>query len=179
MKKLIALCGVLLTLVVCSTGVFAAASTPEISVDIVSPSSIESKPVYNGDVQIVVKNLTDTEITNLECYLTVVDMTHKYSVPVDEVGLQAYQLREIASLPAHGETTVTIPIKVLYVGTFKFTASVMNDTKDYVITSAPLTAEMIALSKINKTFVTAVAIGTPIVLALGALFIVKHKKKQQ
>jgi len=169
---------VLLFLFSCSGAAFAAEapSAPEISVAITNPSAIEGKPVYNTDIQIAVKNLTDHEIKGLVCYLMIVDVGREQTYPVDEFGPQAYQTRAIESLPAHSEYTVTIPVKITYVGLFKFSASVMNMEKNYIVTADPLTVHMIATSKLNKTLVIAVAAVVPLAAA-GLTFILYRRRR--
>jgi hypothetical protein len=68
MKKIISLLFVMLLLCFSSISVFAASDTssaPEMSVTITSPTSIESKPICEENIEITVKNLTDHELTNL------------------------------------------------------------------------------------------------------------------
>lgn len=151
-------------------------STPEISVAITDPVVIEGKPVYNTDIQITIHNLTDHEIDGLVCYLMIVDVNREQTYPVDEFGPQAYQTRTIESLPAYSEYTVTIPVKIMYVGLFKFSASVMNMDKNYVVTADPLTVHMIATSKLNKALVIAVAAVVPLITA-GFIFTLYRRRK--
>jgi len=183
MKRLVTALLVIFTMSFCMARALAAESTletsaPEISATITSPTYIEGKPVYDADIQIVVKNLTDHEIKNLSCFLMVADVGKQMTLPVDEFGSKAYQTRIIDSLPANSETTVTIPVGIIYVGTFKISASVMDMEKNYIVTAAPLTVEMIITSKINKTLVMAVSAIVPIFLALGTLYLSKRKRKK-
>lgn len=183
MKKIISLFCVVFIFFTSSINVFAAESAQvkpytEISVEITSPTYIESKPKHDANIEIKVKNLTDKEITGLDCYLIVVDMGKKMSLNVDEFGSNAYQTRRIESLAPNSECIVSIPISIIYVGNFKLTASVMNAEKNYVITSDPLTAEMIATSKLNKPVVVTIAIIMPIILGIGALLLTKRKSRK-
>jgi len=54
----------------------------------------------------------------------------------------------------------------------------MNAEKNYVITSDPLTAEMIATSKLNKPIVVTAAIIIPIILGIVTLLLTKRKSKK-
>lgn len=180
MKKIISLLFVVLLLCFSSMSVFAASDTtsePEMSVTITSPTSIESKPICEENIEITVKNLTDHELTNLAAYLMILDEGRNMTYPVDEFGQNAYQTRNIASIPGNGEVKVTIPVKITYVGNFKFNVSVINyDNNDYVTTSNTLSVKMIENSKMNKSIVMAVAVVVPIVLACVVFIIVKRKK---
>ena len=179
MKKIISLLFVVLLLCFSSISVFAASdatSEPEMSVTITSPTSIEGKPICEENIEITVKNLTNHELTNLAAYLMILDEGRNMTYPVDEFGQNAYQTRNIASIPENGEVKVTIPVKITYVGNFKFNVSVINYNNDYVTTSNALSVKMIENSKINKVVVMSVAVVIPIVLTGVALIIVKRKK---
>jgi hypothetical protein len=179
MKKIISLLFVMLLLCFSSISVFAASDTssaPEMSVTITSPTSIESKPICEENIEITVKNLTDHELTNLAAYLMILDEGRNMTYPVDEFGQNAYQTRNITSIPENGEVKVTIPVKITYVGNFKFNVSVINYNNDYVTTSNTLSVKMIENSKMNKAIVMAVAVVVPIVLACVVFIIVKRKK---
>lgn len=179
MKKIIPLLFVVLLLCFSSMSVFAASDTssqPEMSVTITSPTSIESKPICEENIEITVKNLTDHELTNLAAYLMILDEGRNMTYPVDEFGQNAYQTRNIASIPENGEVKVTIPVKITYVGNFKFNVSVINYNNDYVTTSNTLSVKMIENSKMNKAIVMTVAAVIPIALTCVALIIVKRKK---
>lgn len=179
MKKIISLLFVMLLLCFSSISVFAVSDTssaPEMSVTITSPTSIESKPICEENIEITVKNLTDHELTNLAAYLMILDEGRNMTYPVDEFGQNAYQTRNITSIPENGEVKVTIPVKITYVGNFKFNVSVINYNNDYVTTSNTLSVKMIENSKMNKAIVMAVAVVVPIVLACVVFIIVKRKK---
>ena len=179
MKKIISLLFVVLLLCFSSMSVFAASDTkpePEMSVTITSPTSIESKPICEENIEITVKNLTDHELTNLAAYLMILDEGRNMTYPVDEFGQNAYQTRNIASIPENGEVKVTIPVKITYVGNFKFNVSVINYNNDYVTTSNTLPVKMIENSKMNKAVVMVVAAVVPFALACVVFIIVKRKK---
>lgn len=115
---------------------------------------------------------------NLSCYLTIVDADRKQTYPVDEFGEAACQTREIASL-APGETAaVSIPVRVMYVGEFRFTASVINYETGAVITSGALSAAMTAVSNLNKTLVMAVAAVVPVILPAIAIPLTRKRGKK-
>lgn len=106
---------------------------------------------------------------NLSCYLTIVDVGRKQMYPLDEFVEEAYQTREIASL-APGETAaVSIPVRVMYVGEFRFTASVINYETGAVKTSDALSVAMTAVTNLNKTLVMAVAAVVPVILPAIAI----------
>ena len=181
MKKIIIIFLCLIFCFFCLTTITYAAdieSAQEISVTIIDPAVIEGKPVYNADIKISVKNLTNNEIKGLVCYLMIVDVERQQTYPVDEFGPDAYQTRIIESLRAHSEYTVTIPVKILYVGLFKFSASVMNLDKNYTVTADPLTVHMVAASKLNKTLVITTASIVPLFVAgIAVVLYWKRRKK--
>lgn len=167
MKKICSVFAALLLLVICAVPALAASipATQDIGVEITSPSGIEGKPVYNADIEITVKNLTDHEVKNLICYLMIVDLGRNMTYPVDEFGTEAYQTREIASLPVNGECTVVIPVKITYVGHFQFSASVTDLENNRTVTADPLSVNMIAVSELNKPLVISVAVLVPLLIA--------------
>lgn len=178
MKKLCLVFAVLLVLAYCTVPVSAASNSAvqDIGVEITSPSGIEDKPVYNADIEITVKNMTDHEIKNLICYLMIVDLGRNMTYPVDEFGTEAYQTRSIASLPAHGECTVVIPVKILYVGQFQFSASVTALENNHTVTADPLSVHMIAVSELNKPLVISVAVVLPLLIAGYAVLHTRRRK---
>lgn len=176
MKRWISLLLVVLLFALLFTGAAAASSTPEVDVAIVSPQSFEGLPAYHADFQIRITNLTDHELRDLTCYLIIVDMSHGMSIPVDEFGADAYQVRQIESIPAGSSVTVTIPVSIFYVGVFKFTASVLNEQANYTVTSDPVTANMLITSQMNKTLVLAVAVAVPLALGLTSFTLTRRKK---
>ena len=180
MKKIISLIFVMLLICFSSVSVFAASdksSDLEMSVTITSPTSIESKPICEANIEITVKNLTDHELTNLASYLMILDAGRNMTYPVDEFGQDAYQTRNIASIPVGGEAKITIPVKITYVGDFKFNVCVINyDNNDSVVSSNTLAVKMIENSKMNKALVMAVAAVVPVALACVVFIIVKRKK---
>lgn len=167
MKKICFVFVSLLILAYCTVPAFAASdpATQDIGVEITSPASIEGKPVYNADIEITVKNKTDHEIKNLICYLMIVDLGRNMTYPVDEFGTEAFQTRSITSIPAHGEYTVVIPVKILYVGQFQFSASVTDLENNHTFTADPLSVNMIAVSELNKPLVISVAVILPLLVA--------------
>lgn len=167
MKKICSVFAALLLLTCCAVPALAvsAPATQDIGVEITSPSGIEGKPVYNTDIEITVKNLTDHEVKNLICYLMIVDLGRNMTYPVDEFGMEAYQTRKIASLPAYGESTVVIPVKITYVGQFQFSASVTDLENNRTVTADPLSVNMIAVSELNKPLVISVAVVVPVLIA--------------
>lgn len=148
----------------------------DIGVGITSPSPIEGKPVYNADIEITVKNRTGHEIKNLICYLMIVDLGRDMTYPVDEFGQEAYQTRKITSLPPQGECTVVIPVRILYVGHFQFSASVTDLENNHTFTADPLNVNMIALSELNKPLVLFVAAALPLLVA-GSVILHTHRRK--
>ncbi|ABX41844.1 hypothetical protein [Lachnoclostridium phytofermentans] len=178
MKKICSVIVSLLILANCAVPAFAATNpiAQNIGVEITSPTSIEGKPVYNADIEITVKNMTDHEISNLICYLMIVDLGRDMTYPVDEFGTEAYQTRSITSLPAHGECIVVIPVKILYVGHFQFSASVTDLENNHTVTADPLSVNMIAVSELNKPLVVSVAVVIPLLIAGYVILHTNHRK---
>ena len=126
MKKLISMFAAVLLLVCSAVPAFAAGAPEEVSVVINSPTAVEDKPVYETDLDITVTNTTDHTLNNLVCYLSIVDVDRGFSYNVDEFGANAYQTRPIVSLAAGASASVVVPVKVTYVGQFKFLISAVN-----------------------------------------------------
>ena len=181
MKKIITFTLTVLMLLALAAPSFAAGAqadaSPEVSVTIVSPKSIDSVPIYEDNIVICVKNLTDRTLTNLDCFLMIVDKGRGETYPVDEFGENAYQTRSIDSLAPGVETTITIPVRVMYVGDFRFTASVIDYNNNSIITGDAIDVLMTATSKLNKTLVMTVSAVVPLVLAIGVFLLTKGKKK--
>ncbi|MGC4020187.1 MAG: hypothetical protein QM793_13835 [Muricomes sp.] len=178
MKRICSIVIFFLISVYCTVPVFAASPSAgqDIGVEISSPESIEGKPVYSTDIEITVKNRTDHEIKNLICYLMIVDLGREMTYPVDEFGMEAYQTRSIASIAAHGECKVVIPVKILYVGNFQFSASVTDLENNHTVTADPLSVTMIAVSELNKPLVIAVAAIVPLLIA-G--YVILHTRRRK
>lgn len=178
MKKICALISVLLLLCICAAPALAAGGKNEnVKVEITSPASIDSVPVHDDSIQVAVTNTGREALKDLACYLTIVDMGRGQTYPVDEFGENAYQTRNIASLAPGEKTVVTIPVRVMYVGRFHFTASVMDYKTNQVFSSDAVNVTMSATSDLNKTLVMAVSGAVPAVLAAAAVLLTKGKTK--
>lgn len=179
MKKLLTIFAVLLVLCLNALPALAveAPATQDISVAITSPVNISDVPIHNDDIEITVTNNGKTTYRDLSCYLTIVDAGRSQTYPVDEFGENAYQTRMIASLAPGEQTVVTIPVRVMYVGQFRFTASVMDYATNQVYTGAALNVMMTATSNLNKNLVMLVAAIMPVVLAAAAFLLSKGKTK--
>lgn len=179
MKKMISFFAALLFMCVTAVPALAsdapAAGGSDLKVEIASPSAIDSVPIHEDAIEIKVSNEGNEAYDRLACYLTIVDVGRRQTYPVDEFGEEAYQTREIASL-APGETaTVLIPVRVMYVGEFRFTASVIDYETGAVITSDALPVTMAAVSNLNKALVMAVAAIVPVIL-LGIAIVLTKKR---
>lgn len=183
MKRIITLAVTVLMMLSLTIPAFAAetqsVSSPEVSVTVTSPKSIDSVPIFEDNIVIYVKNLTDRTLSDLACFLMIVDKGRGETYPVDEFGENAYQTRSIDSLAPGEETTVTIPVRVMYVGDFRFTASVIDYTNNSVITGDAIDVKMTATSKLDKTLVMVVSAVVPVALAIGAFLLTKGKKKKK
>lgn len=179
MKKIISIFAALLFM--CSAAVSAlspdafAANDGDLKVEIVSPSAINSVPIHEVTIEIKVTNKGNKTYNNLSCYLTIIDVGRKQTYPVDEFGEKAYQTREIASLAPNETATVLIPVRIMYVGEFRFTASVINYGTGEVLTGKALSVDMTAVSSLNKTLVMVVSSIVPAVL-LGIAVVLTKKR---
>jgi hypothetical protein len=142
-------------IIILPTTVFALGDS-DITVKIISPTRIESTPAHDDIIKISVKNNTTNEIKNLGCYLTIVDVGRSQTYPVDEFGEEAYQTRNISLMPGE-KTEVSIPVKILYIGNFKFTASVINFDTNYIYSAEALNVVMKSNSNMNKQLVMSFA----------------------
>lgn len=179
MKKLITVFAVLLVLCLNALPALAveAPASQDISVAITSPVSISDVPIHNDNIEITVTNNGTTTYKDLSCYLTIVDVGRGQTYPTDEFGENAYQTRKITSLAPGEQTVVVIPVRVMYVGQFRFTASVMDYATNQVYTGNALNVTMTATSNLNKSLVMLVAAIVPIVLAAAAFLLSKGKTK--
>lgn len=177
MKKIISVFAVLLLFACSTVSAFAAQSPQEVNVMINSPSAVEDKPVYETNLDITVTNTTDHTLNNLICYLSIVDADRGFTYNVDEFGDNAYQTRSIDSLAAGKSTNIVIPVKVTYVGQFKFLVSVINRDTGATSTSDALSVHMIATSHLNNTLVLTVAIIVPLAIILGVFILINRRKQ--
>ena len=160
-----------------SAGVLAAEGAKEagVSVEIVSPDRIESVPIYEGDVEIAVTNLSDIEQTNLNCFLTVVDEERKQSFPMDEFGPDSYQTRTIESLLPGETATIRIPLRVMYVGNFQLVANVVDYEANRVFAASSLPVCMISGTNLHRGLVIGVSAAIPVLLT-GATLVLERKR---
>lgn len=182
MKKIILVFAVLLLMCIMTVPTLAAdvstTNNNNLKVEIVSPSSIDSVPIYEDMIKIKITNEGNTTYNKLSCYLTIVDKGRNQTYPVDEFGEDAYQTREINSLAPGESTTVLIPVRIMYVGQFRFTASVINYETGSVTTSDALSVTMTATSNLNKTLVMVVASIVPVILLGIAVLLTKKRGKK-
>ena len=149
----------------------------DIQVAITSPFSIESVPVHDDTVEITVKNISQQAYTNLSCYLTVVDVGRKQTYPVDEFGENAYQTRAITELLPGSTEVIKIPVHILYVGDFRFTASVADSETKQIVTGNALIVKMTAVSNLDRGIVMKTAVCVPVAVA-GLAFILTRRRKR-
>ena len=126
-------------------------NSPDVTVHIASPANIEMKPIYTGDITIKITNNSAADIPNMICYISIVDVGRGLSYNVDEFGPQAYQSRDV-SLAAGETVTVVIPVKVVYVGDFRFSVTAIDLDSGTAYTSEPLTVNLICSSNWYKSF---------------------------
>jgi hypothetical protein len=150
-----------------------------ISVEIVSPSSIDSVPVHDDVIKVRITNNSSQTLYHLASYLTIVDVGRKQTYPVDEFGENAYQTRAIDSLAPGEKLVIDYPVHIMYVGQFCFTASVIQYDSNQVTTSDAVNVTMKAVSNLNRPLVYSVAGIVPIVLAGGAFLVTKGKTKKE
>lgn len=144
----------------------APADTPrDLSVEIVSPAQISASPVHYDDIVIRVTNTGSAAANDLHCFLTVLDIGREQTLPVDEFGADAYQSRIIDSLAPGQSVDITIPVRIMYVGDFRFTATVCDSASNALYTGPAISVNMLAVSSMNKTLVIAAAVCIPLILA--------------
>ncbi len=147
-----------------------------VSVEIISPESISASPIHYDDIVIRVTNNTAETMSGLRCFLTVLDVGRSQTLPVDEFGTDAFQSRTIDSLAAGESVDVTIPVRIMYVGDFRFTATVADCETNTLYTGPAISVDMTAVSSMNKTLVIAAAIGMPLVLAAAAFVLTRSRR---
>ncbi len=175
MKKLLCLTAVLLLLAACAFPVLADSAEP-ISVEIISPESISANPVHHDNIVIRVTNNSDKAYSNLHCFLTVLDVGRTQTLPVDEFGADAFQSRIIESLEPGQSTGITIPVRIMYVGDFRFTATVADCESNQLYTCPAISVDMLAVSTMNKPLVIGAAAGVPVLLAAAAFFLTRSRR---
>lgn len=149
----------------------------DIKVEIISPDSIESNPIYDGTVDIEVTNNGTTDREDLSVFLTVVDEDRNQSFPMDEFGLDSFQTRRI-SLKQGESQVVSIPIRVMYVGNFQFVANVCDYKTGEVFAGNSLPAKMISNTNLHKDLVRMVAVAMPIILVAVALMLTRKRGRK-
>ena len=181
MKKLITVFAVLLVLCLNELPALAveAPAAQDVSVAITSPVSISDVPIHNDNIEITVTNNGTTTYKDLSCYLTIVDVGRSQTYPTDEFGENAYQTRTIASLAPGKSANVTIPVRILYVGSFRFTASVIDYATNRIFTGDAIDVAMTAASSLNKSLVMTVAALVPLALAAAAFFLTRGRTKKK
>ncbi len=175
MKKLLCLTAVLLLLAACAFPVLADSAEP-ISVEIISPESISANPVHHDNIVIRVTNNSGKTYSDLHCFLTVLDVGRTQTLPVDEFGADAFQSRIIESLEPGQSTDITIPVRIMYVGDFRFTATVADCESNQLYTCPAISVDMLAVSTMNKPLVIGAAAGVPVLLAAAAFFLTRSRR---
>lgn len=181
MKKRIAL--LVGTIMVALGGMNVQAASPDqinpIQVEIASPQKIEALPIYEGNVEVVVTNQSDIQQSNLNCFLTVVDEDRKQSFPMDEFGADSYQTRTIESLAPGESVTISIPLRIMYVGRFQLIANVADYATNQVYAADSLPIVMISNTNLHKGLVIAVAVAMPLFLAVMAVLLSRKRGKRK
>lgn len=168
-KKILVFIGTVI-LALNSTNVRAAAggTGQSIQVEIVSPTTIETTPIYEGNAEIIVTNQSDVEQSNLNCFLSVVDEDRKQSFPMDEFGADSYQTRTIDTLKPGESVTVSIPLRIMYVGNFQLIANVADYSTNQVYAAASLPIKMLSNTSLHKGLVIGVSVAMPLMLTVMA-----------
>lgn len=146
-----------------------------IKVEIVSPQMIESAPIYEGNVDIVVTNESNVQKNDLNCFLSIVDEDRKQSFPMDEFGTDSYQTRFIETLNPGESVTVTIPLRIMYVGNFKLIANVADYNMNYVYAANALPIHIFSNTSMHKGLVMGVAVLMPVALS-GLAYMLNRKR---
>lgn len=175
MKKFLCLTAALILLAVCALPVLADSAEP-ISVEIVSPVGISASPVHHDNIVIRVTNNSDKAYSDLHCFLTVLDVGRTQTLPVDEFGSDAFRSRIIESLKPGQSVDITIPVRIMYVGDFRFTATVADCESNHLYTCPAISVSMLAVSTMNKPLVIGAAAGVPILLAVVAFILTRAQK---
>lgn len=162
-------------LLTCAFPAFADNADP-VSVEIISPKSISANPVHHDNIIIRVTNNSDKTLSGLHCYLTVLDVGRTQTLPVDEFGSDAFQSRIIESLEPGQSVDVTIPVRIMYVGDFRFTATVADCESNQLYTCPAINVNMLAVSTMNTHLVIGAAAGVPILLAVVAFILTRAQK---
>lgn len=178
MKKTIStLAVVLLIIFTASTPVFAIDNG--LSIELISPSGASTRPVYDDIVVSKVSNNTGATMNDLIVYVTIIDTTNNIAVAVDEYGSTVDKPRKIESLLPEETIDIEIPIRFMYVGEFELYTSIMHKESNTVISSSPITIDMIGDSNINTNLVIIVSIAVPIFLLVIVLWLNGKQKKRQ
>lgn len=177
MKRIMSIAAIIFVLCFSSVPEVEASTPNDIQVHITSPASIDSVPIYNDTIIINVTNTSEKNYYDLDCYLNIVDAKRKQTYPVDEFGENAYQTYAIPFLAKGESIEISIPVRIMYVGNFRFTASVIDYITGQVFTGNSISVLMAETSHLNKYFVIVTAILVPILLT-AAVFLLKHGKKK-
>lgn len=154
-------------------------TSESIQVEIVSPKVIEAAPIYEGNVEIVVTNKSDMEQNALNCFLSVVDEERKQSFPMDEFGADSYQSRTIDALKPGESVTISIPLRVMYVGNFQLIANVVDYSTNQVYAAASLPINMYSNTNLHKGLVIGVSAVMPVILAVMAFWLGRKRGRRK
>lgn len=97
--------------------------------------------------------------------------------------LDGLLVRLTAVFPALADTAepvsviITIPVRIMYVGDFRFTATVADCATNALYTGPAISVEMAAVSSMNKPLVIASAVGVPLCLAAAAFVLTRNRKR--
>lgn len=96
----------------------------------------------------------------------------------DEFGDKGEKTVRLDELKAGESVTVTIPLKIIFAGEFRITASVVDLNTGAVATSDAVTVTMTRITAMRNTLVICVAVVVPVVYAAVALVLTRRKSKK-
>lgn len=104
------------------------------------------------------------------------DVGRTQTLPVDEFGSSTYYSQIIDRLAPGEHTEITTPVRILYVGNFRFTVTIADVSCNELFTGPAITVHMQAVSSIGHPLVIATAAAVPLLLAALAFVLTRRRK---
>lgn len=157
-----------------------AATQDGLEIELISPGNCTDSPIFEETVVSRITNNSSDILENLLVYITIIDTRNNIAVAVDEYGSTVDKPREIASLQPGEAVEIEIPIRFMYVGDFELYTSVMHKESGRVVSTSPITLNMLGDSHINPQAVTVVSTIMPVgLLACAAVPSVRRRRKKR
>jgi hypothetical protein len=174
MRKIYFAIALLLSVVAVKT-VSVQAASGYLSVNIISPTSVEAYPGYETTIQAEITNNTTEVQTDLVVYITMVDLTKNMTVNLEDYNADVPVV--ISKIQPNETITVELPIVLVYPDVFHLYVSVASTNSMTIISSDSITSHIITQSNINPTYVMTASIVSPIIVLAGFVGLNIYRKR--